>query len=170
MKMKSLIVLTMFLGFAAHAEEANMSCAPVVTCSDVSKEKRQCIVKQDCEPQFKKLKAQIRKLEKENAELQAKKAVVPAPVVVEKEVVKEVVKEVIVEKELEPKRHNLSLLAGKSYTNFEYEVVSPNYAVVRSERKLDAGLMYQYNFTKKYRGSALATVNGVTLLGFGVNF
>lgn len=149
--MKSLSVLLLLFCITAKAEN---NCQ-TVTCGELSKDKRDCVLKEDCEPQVKRLKAKIAKLEEENKRLKA------APIVVRREVVVE---------EADITRHNVSLLGGESYDSYDIKQVDKDTIRISNHRKFDAGLMYQYNFSRKIRGSILGTLNGVGLLGLGLNF
>lgn len=82
-----------------------------------------------------------------------------------------VVKETVTVVEKAPiKRHNLSLLAGTSFTDARRSQPDSNTYKVENHREVDLGLMYQYNFTDKVRGSVIGTKNSTALLGLGLNF
>lgn len=153
----TIFLLSMIVSiFVANAHEED----PAVTCDPckVSKEQRTCVLK-ECKP---KVVYKTKTVIKE----------VPVDKVVEREVIveKEVIKEVIVKEEIDPRRHSLSFLAGRSYTDLDHSRVSKSLHKVYTEKEFDMGLMYQYDFNRQIRGSVIGTVNGSALLGVGINF
>jgi len=153
--MKYFIILTIFVSSLVKADQCTL-----VTCNDVSKDKRDCVVKEECSPKIRKLKAEIARLQKENealkvayTNLRTEHAIVHIennpPEVVEY-------------------KNAVSLLVGASKTSLNTQTNTNNFTA-RTDYETDLGLMFQRDFTR-FRGSFGATINGTLLLGAGFTF
>jgi len=140
--MKYFIILTIFVSSLVKADQCTL-----VTCNDVSKDKRDCVVKEECSPKIRKLKAEIARLQKENEALK----VAYTNLRTEHAIV-----------------HAVSLLVGASKTSLNTQTNTNNFTA-RTDYETDLGLMFQRDFTR-FRGSFGATINGTLLLGAGFTF
>lgn len=155
--MKYLIILSMLVSANVFARDQMGNNNNVNNCNPVLKCESKIVyntAKQRA--RIAALEARIAVLEKENAELGQKynKALI-------------VIHHPMMERE-EPNRNAISILGGASPTKLNTSSTPTSFKAA-NDFEPAVGLMYQHDFGR-IRGSVAATLNGVGLLGVGLNF